>query len=315
MQYLVVNEKYQDYFFPYVQSDSIDWTSSYILHTKWDYYVMRLKRKVGLDFTRYLTTQNLKKRYDCIVVFDCSCDYQNLKYMKGKSEDVRLFIWNRVEDFLNRLRKVNKKVTMEYVKECFDVVYSFDRNDCIKYNLKYYPTLYTNQIDVNSSKTVDDIVFLGDEKGRGYILKDIYNRIEKYGYKQKFHVFDRNASCIESDGFTATSKRVPYSEYIYWVSRSRAIVDVPQSGQVGFTMRVMESIFLKKKLITTCKEIVDYKLYNPHNIFVVGIDDFSDFPTFMEGEYEEVPQEVLDYYNILTWLRNMKTDITIEEGI
>lgn len=309
MKYLIITEKANDYFFPYVDNPEIKISNVYNLDNKFVELLMRIKRKLNFDISKYIISNNTET-YDCIVFFDCSCDYKNLPYLKGKNRDVRLFIWNLVDDFLGRLKKSNSNVTMDYVKRCFDHVYSFDKNDCEKYNLEYYPPLYCKEINQGSSYEYDT-VFLGTEKGRYSILKEIYDILHEKGYKQKFHVFSESAENRVSQDLCLTSKRVTYNEYLEWVKKSRSIIDIPQKGQIGFTIRVMESIFMKKKLLTTCKEIKKYKIYKPNNVFIIGEDDYSSLDDFMKQEYSPVDDNILEYYNIGSWIDNMKNNLNV----
>ena len=56
---------------------------------------------------------------------------------------------------------------------------------------------------------------------------------------------------------------------------SRCILDSPQAGQLGLTIRVLEALGAKKKLITTNKDIKNYDFYKEENIYEVrgGIRD------------------------------------------
>ena len=54
--------------------------------------------------------------------------------------------------------------------------------------------------------------------------------------------------------------------FIY--SNSRCVLDSAQEGQMGLTIRVLEALGAKKKLITTNEDIVNYDFYNEENIYV-----------------------------------------------
>ncbi|MCR5701101.1 MAG: hypothetical protein K6G76_03020 [Lachnospiraceae bacterium] len=314
-KYLVITEQKNNYFFPYINSSNIVVEKAYKTEKKVSVFMMKFLRKFGLDFSKYVTSFNTGEMVDGVVYFDISCDYRNLPYVKGNNKDVRLFIWNKVDDFLGRLKKENASADMEYVKNCFDRVYSFDIEDCKKYDLEYYPPVYSFEVPTKSGDKKYDVVFLGAEKGRLSQLEEIYSMINCYGYVQKYHIFKNDAPIIDSEGFNLTSKRVFYNDYLGWVAKSKAILDIPQNGQEGFTIRVLESIFLQKKLITTCKRIKNCKIYNENNIFIIGEDDENKFRDFMMSPYVPLDGEVLSCYSFDNWVHNMFSDIKIEEGI
>ena len=49
-------------------------------------------------------------------------------------------------------------------------------------------------------------------------------------------------------------------------SDSRCILDAPQAGQVGLTIRTIECLGAKRKLVTTNSDIKNYDFYNENNI-------------------------------------------------
>lgn len=70
-------------------------------------------------------------------------------------------------------------------------------------------------------------------------------------------------------------------------------------------MRVMESIFRSKKLITNNASIKNYEFYNENNIFLLPAD-LSELPEeslldFLQKPFVPYPEEVLSYYDFDAW--------------
>jgi hypothetical protein len=61
----------------------------------------------------------------------------------------------------------------------------------------------------------------------------------------------------------------PSSELSEILQASRIIIDIQHPKQTGLTMRTIEMLGLKKKLITTNKDVVDYDFYDEKNIFII----------------------------------------------
>ena len=59
-----------------------------------------------------------------------------------------------------------------------------------------------------------------------------------------------------------------YDDYIKLVKRSKAIVEILQDGQAGFSFRTMEALFRRRKLVTTNQNIIHAPFYNENNMFV-----------------------------------------------
>ena len=62
---------------------------------------------------------------------------------------------------------------------------------------------------------------------------------------------------------------VGYYDYLKMVGTSRAILDIAQQKQDGYSMRVMEAIFFNKKLVTTNTAVKQSVFYDENNIFIL----------------------------------------------
>jgi hypothetical protein len=103
---------------------------------------------------------------------------------------------------------------------------------------------------------------------------------------------------------------VEYDDYIALINASKSILDITQEGQNGLTARAMESIFLKKKLITNNITIQNYDFYDKKNIFIIGIDDIDTIFDFINTPYHDIPKEIVDYYDYKNWcLRFIKESL------
>lgn len=85
---------------------------------------------------------------------------------------------------------------------------------------------------------------------------------------------------------------------------SRCVLDSAQAGQLGLTIRVLEALGAKKKLITTNEDIVNYDFYRPENIYVYeGHIDLDN--VFFKEEYKEVDKEIYEKYSLRSWLKKI----------
>lgn len=62
---------------------------------------------------------------------------------------------------------------------------------------------------------------------------------------------------------------LPTSEYLRVLRRSRAVLDVNHEAQTGLTMRTIETMGARRKLITTNPEVVKYAFYHPSRVLVL----------------------------------------------
>ena len=80
------------------------------------------------------------------------------------------------------------------------------------------------------------------------------------------------------------------------VSRSWCMLDSPQDGQRGLTMRTMECLGARRKIITTNEEIMGYDFYRKENVYVYrGRMDRKD-P--FSSEYVDLPEDIYEKYSL-----------------
>ena len=100
------------------------------------------------------------------------------------------------------------------------------------------------------------------------------------------------------------TEKVPSNEVMNIFKASKCILDAPQAGQTGLTIRTIECLGAKRKMITTNKDIKKYDFYNESNILVFegSIDKNSKFFT---TPYVEVSDDVYKKYSLREWLSFM----------
>ena len=100
------------------------------------------------------------------------------------------------------------------------------------------------------------------------------------------------------------SLRVEEMKLIY--SESRCVLDSPQDGQIGLTIRVIEALGARKKLITTNEDIINYDFYTEENIYVYDGKSFDFNAPFFTKPYRQINQDIYEKYSLRNWLREMK---------
>ena len=73
-------------------------------------------------------------------------------------------------------------------------------------------------------------------------------------------------------------------------------------GQRGLTLRPLEALFMKKKLLTNNKHIREYPFYSPDNIFIFGENNKTDIVHFLQLEYDESVDALINEYNFNHWI-------------
>ena len=189
------------------------------------------------------------------------------------------------------------------VKECLDYelnMWSFDMGDCKKYGLRYNSTFYFKSI---REKYFDPnivpkhtIYFTGLKKGRYEQLKYWEQSFAEFGFKTNFLLFEEQES-----------RRVSFEENIQNLLNNAFLLDIVQHGQVGLTVRAMESIFFERKLLTTNTEIIKEDFYHPDNIFILGVDDISLLKAFLDRPYcNEQTSLYIEKFEFENWIKRFE---------
>ena len=103
-----------------------------------------------------------------------------------------------------------------------------------------------------------------------------------------------------------------YKKNIEIEDTSKVILDIQHPAQTGLTMRTIEMIGLKKKIITTNQDIVHYDFYRPENIQVIDRKNAIIDKTFFDKEYVEISRSIYEKYSIRNWVLEILGDNNAE---
>ncbi len=197
----------------------------------------------------------------------------------------------------------------------FDKVYSFDRNDCAqRENFEFLPLFYTdNYAQIQAETPKYDCCYVGTAHPKKFaFINQMVERLQEVMPKQFIYHYMPSRLKFWFHKFSAKEYRgVRYSSFqnqklsaeqtAQTVASSKIVLDAPQAGQLGLTMRTFECLAAKRKLITTNQDIVNYDFYRPENIYVYnGTFDFND--VFFTAEYSPLAQEIYQKYSLQNWL-------------
>ena len=124
------------------------------------------------------------------------------------------------------------------------------------------------------------------------ILQYIYNKI----YVKEF----QNAKIREFKFKTMTVQ-----ENLDVLRKTNTVFDIQHYMQSGLTIRTIEAIGSKRKLITANENIKKYDFYNSNNIYVLNEQNWGGIEDFIRHKYEPIPEEIHKKYSISSWLKTM----------
>ena len=96
---------------------------------------------------------------------------------------------------------------------------------------------------------------------------------------------------------------VPEERLVEIYGQARAVLDLPNNTQSGYTPRVFESLGAHRMLVTTKAEIVDEDFYDSRSVFVLGRD--GAFPPVAFLRSKPVFSSGIEQYSLRNWLRRL----------
>lgn len=186
----------------------------------------------------------------------------------------------------------------------FDKVFSFEKKDCLKYNLTFKTNFIYKTVQKIRSDYNYKVFNISSYDKRFSAISKIAETLYNLGCNNRIIVVapeQENKPYIEFSDCTYSIQEI---ESI--MDDAEIILDVNRNKQEGLSFRIFESLGAKKKLITTNPDIVTYDFYKYGNIFVVEDLDHINIPSdFLEKPYNEIPEDVLNKYLVENWVDDL----------
>lgn len=231
-----------------------------------------------------------------------------LKEMKRTHPQMQLILY--MDDSIKNLKTIERRFSL------FDRILSFDQQDAKQHEkILFRPLFYSVKEQRCSVQYPYDVCFIGTchsdryrivkriseqcERGRFYGYLYLQSRFMYYFYK----IVNKDYRNAKQSEFSF--QKMEYQKNIQIENASKVILDIQHPGQSGLTMRTIEMIGLKKKIITTNRDIVHYDFYRPANIQVIDRKDPVIDLQFFQVPYEELPDEVYKKYEINQWIKDV----------
>lgn len=184
----------------------------------------------------------------------------------------------------------------------FDKVYTFDGADAHEYQLrKLYNYIYEEHADFKTTSDFKAFVVMGG-KHRVDVLGRVAQAFEQLGYTStcKFLVQSKPVPGA-SPLLTFFRQRMGIDETAEYVRRSEILIDIVRPGHAGLSFRFFEALLYRKKMITNNPSVADYDFYDPRNILIIDSEHPVIPDAFINGEYVDPPEEVVQRYSMASW--------------
>ncbi|MBP3366701.1 MAG: hypothetical protein J6K96_06855 [Treponema sp.] len=240
--------------------------------------------------------EKFEENYFDYVVFlnpeTVTIDLLNKLKEKQKKAVFVLYMWDSFE---------NKPHTKELIP-FFENKLSFNKDEGAKYGFKFRPLFFIDEYDVDKNplaknKTDIDIGFIGTVHSDRYkVLKEVETLATQNGLKTSYYMFFPSKILFYKYKFQNLGKiKISKKDFHFnslnshqakeFLERCKVVIDIQHPKQVGLTMRTIEMLGLRKKLITTNQDIKNYDFYNEDNICVIDRKNILINKNFFDTNY------------------------------
>lgn len=235
-----------------------------------------------------------------------------LKRMKEKKGDAK-FIYYAWDSLANRKNSIN------YLK-FFDKIFSFDKNDCDENpNIIFRPLFFIEEYSKlkQRSNFKYDFCFIGTaHSDRFPLLNSMRKQISQFGLTSFWYLYLQTRKLYLWCKLTNPNfKNAKINDFEYTpmtqenilkhIEDSRIIIDIQHPKQTGLTMRTIEALGARRKLITTNSNIKNYDFYRPENIYVIDRQKPKIDINFMKTDYIELDSKIYQKYSISGWINDI----------
>jgi hypothetical protein len=187
----------------------------------------------------------------------------------------------------------------------FDQFYVFDSADLKEPSVlpltNFFPT--TIEATVNEADK-SDVFYVGTfYRKRITALCDILSKCEALGLHVRYHLFAKKKRKSIPCGLTVTNNTMTYQQNIQYTYNTRILLDLKVEEHAGLSFRVLESVGLGKKLITTNSRVQDYDFFHPNNILIWSGQSKEELRVFIEKPYFPIAENIKNKYSFKNWIQ------------
>ena len=217
---------------------------------------------------------------------------------------------------------VKNNPTAEKIAPFFDYIATFDFEDAQKRGWVYRPLFYiTEYIDIKPKREFELLFFGSLHSNRAIILKKLkvicaekQYRLKAFLYLNRFlylkyKYIDKKPHVINAEDRDISLNPVSLPQSYKLYGDSIVVVDYTHPDQAGLTMRTIESLGSRCKLITNNRFVEQADFYDPDNVLVYDGEEVYIPDGFVKKPYKALPEDIYKKYSIEEWIGSLLGDI------
>ncbi len=285
--------------------------------------------KAIIRFKREILQRKINNYYNSLIEKLKAHKFDYFLLIKG--EAVPIF-------FINFLKNENPNIKLIYytydsfknnpnglkILNYFDQKFTFDSEDAKHYKLRFRPLFFASEYSMVSNSLDSiydfDVSFVGTAHSDRYKISETTkqwcqnNGLKMFAFyfsPSKLLFFFNKLTKSDFKGFDSSKisfKSLSHNEIVELYKKSKSILDINHPGQNGLTMRTMEVLGSKRKLITTNPNIKKYPFYHPNNIWIIDRNNIEYSKDFFESPIQEIPSKIYHAMSIQGWIEEIFSD-------
>ena len=255
--------------------------------------------------------ESADKDYDDILVIKGEgLDEVGIRRLRGQFPNARatLYLWDSLRNCPPTRR----------ILHLFDRCLTIDRPDADAHaDMVLRPLFYTDayrEIAASASHGSDtDVLFVGTVLADRYdVLRRVRSALPEGRRFSEVRYFAHPALFWLRKLQDPRFLRARASEFIFtplsrpallaMVRGTKALLDIEHPQQAGLTMRTLEALGARRKLITTNRAVLEYDFCHPNNILVIDRNNPTIPDDFLDRPYVDPPKHVYERYSLNRWV-------------
>ncbi|MBU3111462.1 hypothetical protein [Clostridium lacusfryxellense] len=263
-----------------------------------------------------------------------------LEETRNKQYELVIIVNGKVftDEMIRRLRATHKKARFVYYTwdtlslypnakgliAQFDKAYSFDTNDCEKMDkLELLPLFYTTpyekigeeNVNESSNREYEIMSVCTAHPNRYKTMHELFPKLESKGIRVYSFMFLNILQYYYNRVFVPEFKGAKKNEFRFKslseqensaiLKKSNTVFDMQHNKQSGLTMRTIETLGAKRKMVTTNTNIKKYDFYNENNIFILGNNNLDDIEEFLYNKFVPISEDIYKKYSVHSWVKTI----------
>lgn len=241
------------------------------------------------------TLQNVHDADYILIIRPEVYPFNFLKKLKKKGKKMVGYQWNGLKRFPQ---------TRTYIP-LFDQFYVFDSVDLKEPSVlpltNFFPTTIQATLNLIDKS---DVFYVGSfYLNRIAALCDIISKCEALELHVRYHLFAKRKKKSPPCSLAVTNTVLSYEQNIQYTYNTRILLDLKVDEHEGLSFRVLESVGLGKKLITTNSRVRDYDFFHPNNILIWSDQSKEELQAFIEKPYVPLAEHIKNKYSFKNWIQ------------